>query len=61
MLLSSGQIKCDGCGKFIGLDDLIAGIATRFYALPDSEFSRDTFESECMDCKASANRTDVKP
>lgn len=51
-LLSNGSIKCDYCGKFIPIDDLAAGDAIHQCILPDSEFSVETFESQCKSCLA---------
>ena len=45
------RIKCDECGQFISLDDLISGRATHFMSQPDSEVNDETYESECRKCK----------
>lgn len=44
------KIKCDECGRFIGVQDLIDGKALHQFVLPDSEFSDETFESLCARC-----------
>jgi hypothetical protein len=45
------KIKCDECGCFIGVQDLIDGKALHHCVLPDSEFSDETFESLCAKCR----------
>jgi hypothetical protein len=47
----TNQIRCDSCGKFIPINDLMHGLATHTMVLPDSEYSAETFESECSYCK----------
>jgi len=42
--------KCDWCGKFIGLEDLVDGLATREMVTPDSHHTQETFENKCKDC-----------
>lgn len=44
------QIKCDRCGKFISINDLIAGSAWHVLVSPDSEFSQERYESQCSSC-----------
>lgn len=44
------NIKCDECGKFIALQDLVDGKALHQCVAPDSEFSDETFESLCARC-----------
>lgn len=44
------KIVCDGCGKFISMLDLVDDKATHHFVLPDSEFSKETFESFCPKC-----------
>ena len=44
--------RCDVCGKFIALEDFYAapeyGPAIRRLVYPDSEFTRETWETLCM-------------
>lgn len=51
MMTRDNKIKCDECGKFIPIQDLIDGVAEHRFALPDSEFSKETYESFCRDHK----------
>ncbi len=44
------KIKCDECGRFIGVQDLVDGKALHHCVTPDSEFSDETFESLCSRC-----------
>lgn len=44
------KIKCDECGRFIAVQDMINGKALHNCVLPDSEFSVETFESLCAKC-----------
>jgi len=46
-MTSDNKIKCDECGKFISIKDLIDDKASHHCVLPDSEFSKETFESFC--------------
>jgi hypothetical protein len=39
--------RCDVCGKFIAMDDFDKG-AVRYCVTPDSEFSRETWETLCV-------------
>ncbi len=50
-LLENGAIQCDGCGRFIPIADLASNAASHVYALPDSEFSKEAFESLCKNCR----------
>jgi Zn finger protein HypA/HybF involved in hydrogenase expression len=50
-------IKCDECGRFISLEDLVDGKATHNCVLPDSEFSVETFESICAQCNSLSHPT----
>ena len=42
--------RCDICGQFIALDDFEAGRAIRRELTPDSEYSRETWETEHVLC-----------
>jgi hypothetical protein len=48
------RIVCDGCGKFISMQDLMDDKATHHCVLDDTEFSKETFESFCPKCVAIA-------
>jgi hypothetical protein len=52
-LIRNDRIVCDGCGKFIAMQDLFDGKANHHFVLPDSEFSDETFESLCSACMPS--------
>ncbi len=41
--------KCDVCGKFISFDDLDKGLAVRDMIYPDSELTRETWETLCKE------------
>lgn len=45
-----GKIKCDECGLFIGVQDLVDGKALHHCVAPNSEFSDEAFESLCSRC-----------
>lgn len=49
-LLANGSIKCDECGRFIAMADIINGHAYHQFELPDSEFSVESFSSACRKC-----------
>lgn len=40
---------CDECGKFISYSDIAEGIATHVMVTPDSEKTRETFETLCSE------------
>lgn len=40
--------RCDECGRFIALDDFDNG-AVRRLVYPDSEFTRETWETLCLE------------
>jgi hypothetical protein len=46
------KIKCDECGKLIGIQDLVDGKALHHCVLPSSHYSDETFESLCAKCYA---------
>jgi hypothetical protein len=50
MKTKSNRIACDVCRKFISLKSLEAGRATHVLLTPDSEFTKETFESICEKC-----------
>jgi hypothetical protein len=50
MLTKNGAISCDYCGKFIAVDELIAQKATHSLLTPDSEFTKEEYESYHHDC-----------
>jgi hypothetical protein len=52
MISEDYKISCDWCGRYIKLQDIATGKADHAFVLPDSEFSRETFESKCARCKA---------
>lgn len=39
--------RCDVCGRFVSMANLDSGVATRHMALPDSDFSAETYETLC--------------
>jgi hypothetical protein len=45
MLTKNGKISCDYCGKFIAIDELIEQKATHSLVTPDSEFTKEEYES----------------
>ncbi len=51
------RVRCDYCGRFIALQDLIDGTATNEMTLPDSEISDETFETICKKCNGESNET----
>ena len=46
------DIRCDICGRFIGLNDLANEFATRKLIYPASDRSVETWESLCKRCAA---------
>lgn len=50
MLTKNNQIKCDVCGKFIAVDDLIEQKASHYLLTPDSEFTTEDYESYHNSC-----------
>jgi hypothetical protein len=53
--------KCDYCGKFIGIQDMIDGKAERYMVTPDSEYSVETWDTHHRSCKLLAESTWNKP
>lgn len=41
------RFHCDVCGRFIALQDLVIGVATRKLDTPDSELSDESYETLC--------------
>jgi hypothetical protein len=44
--------RCDGCGRFIARWQFEIGAARRWLVTPDSQFSRETFRTACVDCRS---------
>lgn len=44
------SIKCDNCGKYISFEDLDKGLAQRHMITPDSEYSKEQYETLCKSC-----------
>ncbi len=42
--------RCDSCGRFVAFRDFDLGGAIRRMVTPDSEFSKETWETICGDC-----------
>lgn len=43
--------KCDVCGRFISMRDLETGNAIRRLITPDSEYTKETYETLCAEHK----------
>jgi len=57
MLTKNGSITCDYCGKFIAVDELIEQKATHALLTPDSDRSKEEYESYHHAClKASRQK-----
>jgi len=50
MLTKNENIACDYCGKFIAIDELIEGTAVHLLVTPDSELTKEEYESYHTDC-----------
>ena len=55
MLKKNGSIACDECGEFIPHEDLLNNIARHVLITPDSEFTKEEYESLCAECTAKLN------
>ena len=40
-------LRCDACGRFIPWQDLDDGTASRTLITPDSDYSKETYETLC--------------
>lgn len=58
--LGQWDVQCDGCGRFVSLDDLESGAATRKLIHADTEFSCESYETECARCKKKAAPTSAE-
>ncbi len=47
MLTKQNAIKCNECGRFIKLEDLANGKASHSLYTPDSDLTREFWESYC--------------
>jgi hypothetical protein len=45
--MDTWDVRCDVCGRFISVDDLQIGRARHVLLTPDSEFTKETYESLC--------------
>ena len=43
--------RCDGCGRFISYDALDKGEAMHWMTLPDSDYTIETWATECGVCR----------
>lgn len=43
--------RCDICGRFVSLSDLISGKASTKMVTPDTHFTAEEFETLCPKCK----------
>lgn len=43
--------RCDRCGRFIGLNEFVAGTAVRVLLTPDSHYSKETYDTFHMQCR----------
>ena len=50
MITKNGELKCDECGKFVGYNELKNKTATHKLIYPDSEFTKETWETHCHRC-----------
>jgi len=50
MLTINDKLKCDECGQFVSIDDLVTGKASHVMVLPESETTKETYETLCEDC-----------
>lgn len=46
----SNKIKCDGCGKWVKYEDIAKNKAVNKLVYPDSDLTRETWESLCARC-----------
>lgn len=49
--------RCDDCGKYIGFAELESGEARIRMVTPDSEYTRETWETLCSRCLARHNKS----
>ena len=50
-LVSQQRFRCDGCGRFVSADAVSDGRATHVMVLPDSAYTKETWLTECPECK----------
>lgn len=50
MLTINDKLKCDECGQFVSIDDLVTGKASHVIIVPESETTKETYETLCEDC-----------
>ena len=56
MIDISGRIRCDKCGVYVNLMDLADDTAYNQMILPDSEYSKEEYESYCSGCYSREKR-----
>lgn len=49
MLTKNNNFKCDECGKFITLEDLVEGKALHALVTPDSHWSSEEYLTLCRE------------
>lgn len=50
MLTKTNKIICDACGKFVSIKDIAERKAKHFMVDPESDMTRERFESICKKC-----------
>ena len=50
MITKNNAIVCDDCGKFVSYKDLADGTALHALLTPDSDLTKETWESLCRKC-----------
>lgn len=50
MLTRTNKIICDNCGKFISYEHLMSSEAKHSLVTPDSDLTKETWESLCPKC-----------
>ena len=53
--------RCDVCGQFISFDDFAEGIAIRKLDTPDSEFTKESYETLCKEHSPASIDGDARP
>jgi hypothetical protein len=46
------SFRCDACGRFLSEEHLARGLASRRLLTPDSDYSREEYETLCYGCQS---------
>ena len=47
---NTGRMRCSWCGRFVSYEDIDIRLEYSYMAIPDSDYSSETWENVCKNC-----------